>query len=51
MVPTPSRAAELERLLAQPGPLWGDPADVIVHRPTHAGGSRMSFDLDTKPAL
>ncbi|MFD3686410.1 helix-turn-helix domain-containing protein [Nocardiopsis sp. NPDC058631] len=27
----PTRTAALERLLAQPGPLWGDPADAIVH--------------------
>ncbi|MES0838364.1 helix-turn-helix domain-containing protein [Nocardiopsis tropica] len=27
----PTRAAALEALLAQPGPLWGDPADAIVH--------------------
>ncbi|MBB6122221.1 helix-turn-helix domain-containing protein [Nocardiopsis algeriensis] len=27
----PTRAAALERLLAQPGPLWADPADTIVH--------------------
>lgn len=27
----PSRREALESLLAQPGPLWGDPAEVIVH--------------------
>jgi len=27
----PSRAEALESLLSRPGPLWGDPAEVIVH--------------------